>query len=534
MMRLVQGLAVFFATLLAILLSAVCFTTGASAHASLVSTEPSDGSMMSQAPKTVRLRFNEPVTPAAIKLIDGEGRTRDDAPVSVHDDTLEIRLPDDLPRGVQFISYRVFSADGHPVGGSLVFSLGMPVGEVAARPDGASGLAPLIWLTRIGVYLGLFAGVGGLFFYAWIARTSGSSIVITAALIVGILSAVTSLGLQGLDLLDIPLSDILTLPPWKAAAATSLFRSLLIAVAAMAMAMIARRDSSAGAARALSAVAIVGVGLSLAASGHASTAPPQWLTRPMVFLHGVGVTFWIGALAPLAVMTWRPAGALLAVLNRFSRVAVPVVGALALTGLGLATIQLQSFHALIETSYGLILSIKLALVIVLLGLAALNRFRLTPALALDPSNSRPLVRSILAECVVAVGILAVVAGWRFTPPPRALVTAIATPLAIHIHTEAAMFQVLISPGTVGTDSFVLQLMNGDASSLVAKEATLALSLPERGIEPLERKATLGADGYWHVADVPIPYPGRWHLRIDALVTDFKKVTLEDDFDVKPR
>jgi copper transport protein len=334
--------------------------------------------------------------------------------------------------------------------------------------------------------------------------------------------------------LDIPLSDILTLPPWKAAAATSLFRSLLIAVAAMAMAMIARRDSSAGAARALSAVAIVGVGLSLAASGHASTAPPQWLTRPMVFLHGVGVAFWVGALAPLAVMAWRPAGALPAVLNRFSCIAVPVVGALALTGLGLATVQLQSFHALIETSYGLILSTKLALVVVLLGLAVLNRFRLTPALALDPSNSRPLVRSILTECVVAVGILAVVAGWRFTPPPRALVTAIAAPLAIHIHTEAAMFQVLISPGTVGTDSFVLQLMNGDASPLVAKEATLALSLPERGIEPLERKATLGADGYWHVADVPIPYPGRWHLRIDALVTDFRKITMEDDFDAKPR
>src|ERR1700722_2445303 len=116
MMRLVQGPAVYFAIFLAILLSAFCFTTGASAHASLVSTEPSDGSMMSQAPKTVRLRFNEPVTPAGDKLVDGEGRTRDDAPVSVHDDTLEIRLPAGLPRGAQFISYRVFSADGHPVG----------------------------------------------------------------------------------------------------------------------------------------------------------------------------------------------------------------------------------------------------------------------------------------------------------------------------------------------------------------------------------------------------------------------------------
>jgi copper transport protein len=526
MMRLIASLAV--------LLSVLCSTTGASAHASLVSTEPSDGSMMSQAPKTVRLRFNEPVTPAAIKLIDGEGRMRDDATVSAHDDTIEITLPDNLARGAQFISYRVFSADGHPVGGSLTFSLGMPAGNVVARTDDNFGLSPLIWLARIGVYLGLFVGVGGAFFGVWLARTDAGSRVIVAALVVGLVSAVAALGLQGLDLLDLPFADIVTPAPWKAAAATSLFTSLMSAIAAMTAAAIARRDISIDAARALSVVAMVGVGLSLATSGHASTAPPQWLSRPMVFLHGIGVAFWIGALAPLVAMAQARSGYLLAVLNRFSRVAVPVVGALVLTGLVLATVQLESWRALIETRYGLILSIKLALVVGLLGLAALNRFRLTPALALNPSNAHPLVRSILAECVLGVAILTVVAGWRFTPPPRALVTAIATPLALHIHTETAMFQVLVSPGTVGTDSFVLQLMNGDASPLAAKETTLFLSLPERGIEPLERKAVLGADGYWHVSSVPLPFAGHWHLRIDALITDFKKITLEDELDVPAR
>jgi copper transport protein len=135
---------------------------------------------------------------------------------------------------------------------------------------------------------------------------------------------------------------------------------------------------------------------------------------------------------------------------------------------------------------------------------------------------------------VIVVILAVVAGWRFTAPPRALAAAARPPLALHIHTEAAMFQVLMSPGAVGADSFVLQLMNGDGSLLKPKEAKLTLSLPERGIEPLERAATLGADGYWHVRDVPIPYPGRWHIRIDALVTDFDRITLEDELDVPAR
>jgi copper transport protein len=112
----------------------------------------------------------------------------------------------------------------------------------------------------------------------------------------------------------------------------------------------------------------------------------------------------------------------------------------------------------------------------------------------------------------------------------ALPLAATEPLAIHIHSEQAMFQVLVSPGTVGTDSFVLQLMSGDGNLLQVKEATLVLSPPGHGIEPLQRQANLGVDGYWHVDDVPISVAGRWHLRIDA-VTIFRKITLEDEFDV---
>jgi copper transport protein len=172
------------------------------------------------------------------------------------------------------------------------------------------------------------------------------------------------------------------------------------------------------------------------------------------------------------------------------------------------------------------------LVILLLGLAGLNRFVCTPAVIADYKNTRLLLGSVLTECVLVICILAVVAGWRFTPPPRAALAPMATPLSVHIHTDAAMFQVLVSPGAVGVNDFVLQLMSGDAALLPAKEATLILSLPERGIEPMERRATLGPDGYWHVRSVALPQPGRWHMQIDALVTDFQKVTLEDDLQIR--
>jgi copper transport protein len=523
-MRLIAGLA--------IVLSVLCLASGASAHATLVSTDPGDGSVLALAPKSVHLRFNEAVTPAVVRVIDAAGTPRDDVTVRVAGDTITLTLPDNLPRGTQVVSYRVTSEDGHPVAGSMVFSIGAATGAVAGERSGS--VNGLIWLARIGVYLGLFVGVGGAFFIGWIGGARAGSRLIIAALLTGLVSAAAALGLQGLDLLDLPPAGLLTAAPWKAAAATSLFQSLLIAMAAMTAGIVALSGTIPSIAMTLSALALASVGLSLAPSGHAATAAPQWLTAPAVFLHGVGAAFWVGALAPLAAMAWRPAQPLLPALRRFSHAALVVVAMLVLTGLALAIVQLGSFAALVDSQYGLILSIKLALVATLLGLAALNRFRLTSALAIDPQNTRPLRRSILAEWVIAVAILAVVAGWRFTPPPRLLAAAAVPPLAVHIHTDKAMFQVLISPGKVGVDHFVLQLMNGEGALLSAREATLTLSLPERGIEPFERKAVPGADGYWSVRGVAIPFAGRWHLRIDALVSDFEKITLEDDFDVPAR
>jgi copper transport protein len=103
-------------------------------------------------------------------------------------------------------------------------------------------------------------------------------------------------------------------------------------------------------------------------------------------------------------------------------------------------------------------------------------------------------------------------------------------LGIHIHSDKAMFQVLISPGKAGNDSIVLQLMNGDGTLLQAKAATLVLSRPEGGGDPITRTAELGSDHYWHVASVPVTPAGRWRVRVEA-VTAFKTIALEEDFEL---
>jgi copper transport protein len=194
---------------LAALLSALCIGSAAWGHATLLSSEPADGSVLTLPPKMVQLHFNESVAPAVIGVIDAGGRARDVATRAAGQSVL-IVLPDDLPQGTQIVSYRVVSQDGHPVAGSMVFSIGAVTG--AAPPAKASPLAVLIWFARFGVYLGLFVGVGGAFFAAWIGQGFSGSAVSRGALAIGLVSAVASLGLQGLDLLVHGADDV-TVPP---------------------------------------------------------------------------------------------------------------------------------------------------------------------------------------------------------------------------------------------------------------------------------------------------------------------------------
>lgn len=286
--------------------------------------------------------------------------------------------------------------------------------------------------------------------------------------------------------------------------------------------------------RALSGVALIGTGVALAASGHASAASPQWLTRPAVFVHAVCIALWIGALLPLALMLARgdPMGPL--AMRRFSASILPVVALLAFAGLALAVVQIESAEALWSTAYGRIFLAKCAALTVLFGLAAFNRFELTPALARDvAAASRGFTRSITAEGVLALVIFGLVAAWRFTPPPRALAAAQAVPVSVHIQTPAATADLTLAPGHAGRTRAKIALMTGEFRSLDPQEVTLVLTNPSAGIEPLERKARRTGEGLWEIDDLVVPAPGRWQVRVEALVSNFEKITLGDAIEVRP-
>jgi copper transport protein len=527
--RLAAGVFCLFAMFFINAVPAVAF-----AHAALVSTEPADGVVLTQSPTRFALTFSEPVSPLVLTLVRPDGTAMPLTLFRLEDQTVEIDNPKLLGKGTHVLSYRVISADGHPVGGSIVFS----VGAVSAAPPVSDpvdwALRSAIWLAMVLLYAGLFLGVGGAFSLCWLSPDgrAGRRFAI-GMMLCGVPMAILSLGFQGLDALGLPLARLPVLLVWKTALGTTFGLTILIALAALVLGL-ASLALPRGLSKPLSLAGLAGVGIALAASGHASAAEPQWLTRPMVFLHGAGIAFWAGALVPLGLALKNRTAAVDLFLRRFSKSILPVVAVLAAAGVVLAVIQVQEPAALVDTAYGRLLLVKLALLAVLFGLAAFNRWRLTAPAEADGKKARnQLARSITVEMVLVLAVFAVAAGWRFTPPPRALAIAAAQPALAHIHALKAMAELSITPGHAGRVAASIVVMTGDFGPLDPKEMTLVLSKPDSGIEPLKRPAKRAGDGTWKVDGLVIPVPGRWTIGLDILVSDFEMVKIEGAIDIRP-
>ena len=504
------------------------------AHAALVSTSPGDRAMVEAAPSNFALTFSEPVSPLTLTLVRPDGSPLPLATFAVRDRTVEIDAPEGLGRGTHVLSWRVVSEDGHPVGGSVGFSIG-ETSAAPAIPDPVDAVVRAgVWLAKVALYLGLFVGVGGVFaLRVLMPGLSRGGAAIAAVLAAGAVGATASVPLQGLDGLGAPLERIAEPLVWSTGFGTSYGRTVVAALIAFVLAalglLVRRRVANLAAVAALAAG-----GTALALSGHASAAAPQWLMRPAVFLHAATVAVWVGALIPLGLALRSGDAAAVPALTRFSRLVPAAVAVLVAAGAVLAVVQVEHPRALVETAYGRVFLVKLALLAILFALVAVNRWRLTlPSQAGEPTATRRLVRSIGIETLVVLLILGTVATWRFTPPPRALAAAVAQPASLRIHTAKAMADVTVTPGRAGPVDVGAYLMTGDFGPLAAKEVTFVFSNPAAGIEPFKRPAESPGDGTWRVAGVVLPFPGTWTLRIDVLITDFDLVRLDGEIAIRP-
>ncbi len=139
----------------------------------------------------------------------------------------------------------------------------------------------------------------------------------------------------------------------------------------------------------LSVAGILLLTSAFALTGHTATHPERWLLSLLLLAHLLVVTFWFGALVPLHVASSRES--------------------LLVSGLILSVLLLKGFAGL-RTTYGHLLLVKLAAFAALMGLGALNKWWLGPAVGRgDPRATAAFRRSLKSEYILIAGVLSVTA-----------------------------------------------------------------------------------------------------------------------------
>jgi copper resistance protein C len=154
-------------------LALVLGSAPASAHALLEKTDPADGATLDAAPTTVSLTFNEniPAEFSTLTVIGPDGAAYQTGAVTAANGTISIGV---LPLGAAGryqIGYRIVSDDGHPVSGSVAFTMstaGTGKGTAPAPADAAVSAAgagapadsgPPVWPWIVGAVVLVGAGV---------------------------------------------------------------------------------------------------------------------------------------------------------------------------------------------------------------------------------------------------------------------------------------------------------------------------------------------------------------------------------------
>lgn len=170
--------------------------------------------------------------------------------------------------------------------------------------------------------------------------------------------------------------------------------------------------------------------------GAATDGPGGSVHLAADLLHSLAAATWLGALPAFLILLWRPRTVeadasrfLHRALHGFAAIGSGAVATLLATGLvnSWFLVGLEKISALWTSDYGRLLSVKLLLFLLMLGLAGANRYQLTPRLAEALEAGAPaaqaltaLRRSLMVETGAGVAILALVA-WLGTLAPASAV-----------------------------------------------------------------------------------------------------------------
>ncbi|HKY96574.1 MAG TPA: copper resistance protein CopC [Gemmatimonadaceae bacterium] len=400
----------------------------AQAHASLVSSAPASGAVVTTAPSFIRLVFSEPIVAelSHVMLMTSDHRA---LTLNVKSDPREVRAiiapVSELAAGGYRVDWHIISADGHPVSGTFTFSVGSAAQppptmmHSSAHSDGhsstsigepmAAGTALIPALLRGAALSALLALCGMLGFVAYGKNRTRSQERLGAWLSV----AAVVLLLAHLVSWLVHISPDHSLDESVVRAALSrevgfdeMLRLILAALAAWAL-LLARQWKLAFA---LALAAVISGGM----IGHPAAIEPL-IAIPAKSLHLVGVAFWFGGILWLATIDVE-SPEMIPAATTVSSVALIAIVIVSVSGIVQAFLFLNSWSDLLTSAYGLALLGKVGGLIVLFAFGAYHRSRLMPVLGSDGTPTL-LQRSIRREILVMIAVILLGGFLAYVPVP---------------------------------------------------------------------------------------------------------------------
>jgi copper transport protein len=522
--------------------------TPASAHAALIGASPTPGSIIGTSPTEITVTFSESVTPVAgrIQVLAPDGK-RISGTATADGSVLHIPVRQaDQPLGTYLVSYRVISADSHPVGGGLTFSVGAP----SARPPQAvaagtrRSVAVAVPTARYLGYAGLTFSIGPALLLAllWPRRQSRRGAIRLAR---------TGLALTGLATLGglwLQAPNASGAPAWDASpteiaqvltsqyGVTMLARlALIVAVAALLPPVL---RGVAGRGRALAVIVLAaGTLTTWPLTGHAVASPLPGIIVAADVVHLAAMAVWLGGLVTLSVFLLprthpRVLGVILPAWSRWAAIAVVwLIGG----GTLQAVVQVGSVGALWRTEYGELLLAKIAILAATLAAAAVAR-RLVRRAQVPAAGATRLRRTVGIEVVATAVILGLSAVLVQVNPGRSAAAdqaavrddGVSQTLTCPLYT----LQFNIYPVQLGENNTVHAFVYTPAGApLPAQQWTVTARLLGQDLEPVSTPLLGLIPRHHAVGAITFPLPGTYEIRFTVRVSEIDEATVRTSITV---
>jgi copper transport protein len=229
---------------------------------------------------------------------------------------------------------------------------------------------------------------------------------------------------------------------------------------------------------------------------------------------------------------------LVAVLGRFSLIALTAVLVLSATGAIQAIVWVHTPAHLLDTAYGRAVLIKVVLLTGLVLLGALNRQRTLPRLGSAAARGdapgragvvlRRALRAEVALIVVVLGVTGALSGY---PPSTAVASG---PVSRTVAIGPESLELTVDPARVGANQIHLYLLDPKTGAQYdrAKEVTVQATQPKKQIGPITETANRAGPGHYIVPAAVLGVPGDWRLSIAVRISDFDEYVAKTEVPIR--